>query len=85
MTICGITVIEANMPPVTAHIALRKNHPLMKKINETILRNRHRFLGIALKYYKRAIQYDQCPEEGNYKALSKFFGVVFFLCVICDF
>lgn len=75
MVRCGITIIEANMPPVTSHITLRKKHPLMKRLNESIKRNRHRLLGIALKYYRRAISYNQCPAESNYKPLSRFYWV----------
>lgn len=70
MAHCGITVIDTNMPSVTAHLFMRQNHPLMRKINETIIRNRHRLIGIALKYYKLALTYDRCADNGNYRALS---------------
>ncbi|KAI6184865.1 hypothetical protein M3Y97_00642300 [Aphelenchoides bicaudatus] len=80
MSRCGITIIEANMPPVRAHLTMRKNHPLMKRLNETIIRNRHRLIGIALKYYRRAQQYDKCPHDGNYRSLtiSPFIGLSIF-------
>ena len=71
-TFCNVTVMDRDMPRVGAHLIFRKKHPLLPKINEIIIRNRNKFNGIAMKYYRRAMQYDQCPRDGGYKALCRF-------------
>lgn len=70
---CGITVLEQNMPKVGAHLVMKKHHPLMPMLNATIRRNRHRFIGLALKYYRKAMEANKCPNEDEFKPLSEFY------------
>lgn len=72
MNRCDVIALEKYMVPVEAHLMLRKNHPLLDRLNKAILNLKIKLTGISWKYYEMAKQLNQCPPRNQRRPLREF-------------
>ncbi|KAI6172796.1 hypothetical protein M3Y98_01013000 [Aphelenchoides besseyi] len=49
---CDLVYLESPFPPIDQRIMMRKNHPLLARINQSIINNRVKIYAIYRTYYK---------------------------------
>ncbi|KAI6192364.1 hypothetical protein M3Y97_00329700 [Aphelenchoides bicaudatus] len=69
---CELVSLEQDMPVKSVHLMLRKNHPLLDRLNRAIKANHLILEKIFRKYQKLVWKFDKCPRQKIFKPLRKF-------------
>lgn len=80
---CGLVAVADAMPRKEAHLMIRKNSPLLKKLNEAIKQNRMMIPKIVGKYFDKSKARVHCNDNKVYRPLKLIpYTGLFLVCLI---
>lgn len=68
----NLMLLDNGLPTIGACLMMRKNHPLMGRLNSAIKFSRSKLSSILRKYQDFARRFGNVPNPGEFRALSEF-------------